>query len=132
MQRHNEKVNGETLMYVKLNTTGSIEAISDHPKDTYVPYRSDMKEALDHYLQHKQADVNGADKKSQTHNKIRTSDMHMIRVIDDLANALMTKGILTFNDLPREAVQKLLDRQSLRKDLSDLDLIGDEDESFMP
>ena len=53
-------------------------------------------------------------------------DVDFVRVTEDLIYTLIEKGLLQFTDLPREAQQKLQDRQSFRNRRLDgaLDLLG--------
>ena len=45
------------------------------------------------------------------------SDLSLVRVIEDLVDILIDKGVLSFTDLPVPAQQKLMGRRGLRKDL---------------
>jgi hypothetical protein len=56
------------------------------------------------------------------------SDLAMARVVEDLVNLLITKGVLRFTDLPEAAQKKLLARSEARTDLTNQSpLIGGED-----
>ncbi|MBN2644605.1 MAG: hypothetical protein JXR59_03925 [Desulfuromonadaceae bacterium] len=54
------------------------------------------------------------------------SDLPMVRVLDDLIEVLVSRGVLRFTDFPDEAQRKLLERRSLREQLNSLKLFGDE------
>lgn len=55
-------------------------------------------------------------------------DVEFIRVLEDLIDALLAKGVLRLTDLPPQALEKLNRRKSVRRRLRDsLDLIEDED-----
>lgn len=59
------------------------------------------------------------------------TDQALIRVVEDLVNALISKDILHFTDLPEAAQQKLLQRQSLRKSINALNLLGDDEQKLL-
>lgn len=55
-------------------------------------------------------------------------DASFIRVMEDLIDVLIEKGVLRLTDLPPEAQKKLLARKDLRRRLKGaLDLLGDRD-----
>jgi len=45
---------------------------------------------------------------------LSTSDLDLIRVLEDLVDVLIQKNIIRFTDLPDSAQQKLLNRKSAR------------------
>lgn len=61
--------------------------------------------------------------------QLKQSDLDMIRVLDDLVQVLMNKGVLRITDLPAAAQSKLLSRTQARVALGGLNrLIDDDDE----
>ena len=46
------------------------------------------------------------------------SDLAMARVLEDLIDLLMEKGVIQFTDLPSAAQRKLLDRTGLRREFA--------------
>lgn len=70
------------------------------------------------------------DELKQTIDRLNNSDIELIRVLDDLIELLINKKVIKFTDLPNEAQQKLLMRQTLRKKTNHLNLLDDEDDSF--
>lgn len=55
-------------------------------------------------------------------------DASFIRVMEDLIDVLIIKGVLRLTDLPNEAQRKLLARKDMRRRLKGaLDLLGDRD-----
>ncbi|PAT00667.1 MAG: hypothetical protein BSR46_01790 [Candidatus Dactylopiibacterium carminicum] len=55
-------------------------------------------------------------------------DADFIRVMEDLIDALISKGLLRLTDLPPQAQAKLLARKDRRRGLSNaLHLLGDKD-----
>jgi len=55
------------------------------------------------------------------------TDQDFIRVLEDVVNLLIDKGVFLFTDLPASAQQKILERQRLRRFASDrLQLLEDD------
>ena len=61
-------------------------------------------------------------------NQLKQSDLDMIRVLDDLVQVLMDKGVLRITDLPPAAQSKLLSRTQARVALGGLNRLIDDDE----
>jgi len=56
-------------------------------------------------------------------------DTEFIRVLEDLIDVLVAKGVINLTDLPPQALEKLSQRRSARRKLRNaLDLIQDEDD----
>lgn len=63
--------------------------------------------------------------------RLQQSDLEMVRVLEDLIEVLMSKGIISITDLPQAAQSKLINRTQARLKLSGLErLINDEDEGI--
>lgn len=60
--------------------------------------------------------------------QLKQSDLDMIRVLDDLVQVLMNKGVLRITDLPAAAQSKLLSRTQARVALGGLNRLIDDDE----
>jgi BMFP domain-containing protein YqiC len=60
--------------------------------------------------------------------RFKDSDLAFVRVLEDVIELLMDKGVITFMELPEAAQQKVIERQSLRRWLNGLDLVSREDE----
>ena len=57
--------------------------------------------------------------------KLADSDLDLIRVLEDVVELLIAKGVILFTELPQDAQQKIMRRQQLRARVSDLqNLIG--------
>lgn len=60
--------------------------------------------------------------------QLQQSDLDMIRVLDDLIQVLMSKGVIRITDLPPAAQSKLMNRTQAREALGGLSrLINDEE-----
>ena len=63
----------------------------------------------------------------QVANSLDESDQDFVRVLEDVVELLIARGVILFTDLPRSAQEKIMRRQKLRNELSgELDLIGDD------
>ena len=60
--------------------------------------------------------------------QLQQSDLDMIRVLDDLINVLISKGVLRITDLPEAAQAKLVGRSKARDSLGGLHRLINEDE----
>ena len=70
--------------------------------------------------------------RTATIQQLQQSDLNMVRVLEDLIEVLMSKGIISITDLPPAAQSKLLSRAQARQDLSGLEgLIGDDDDRLI-
>ena len=60
--------------------------------------------------------------------ELMRSDADMVRVLEDLIDVLIERGVIKFTDLPKPAQVKLLQRKDSRTNLAErLDLIGDDE-----
>jgi len=58
---------------------------------------------------------------------LAASDLDLIRVLEDVVELLIAKGVILFTELPADAQQKILRRQRLRARVSELEnLIGND------
>lgn len=56
------------------------------------------------------------------------SDLGIIRILEDLIDILIERGVIMFSDFPEPAQRKLLARRGLRKEFAYMDdLFGEED-----
>ena len=55
---------------------------------------------------------------TQGDDSLRSSDLDLVRVIEDLIEMLAAKGVILFTDLPPSAQAKILLRKRLRQDQS--------------
>ena len=64
--------------------------------------------------------------------QLQRSDLEMVRVLEDLIEVLMSKGVISITDLPHAAQTKLMNRAQARRQLSGLEgLINDDDEQLI-
>ena len=60
-----------------------------------------------------------------------SSDMKMIRAIEDVIDLLISKNVICITDLPAAVQTKLMERRSLRHSLNALNLIGEDEQGFI-
>lgn len=58
----------------------------------------------------------------------QASDLAFVRVLEDVIELLMDKGVISFTDLPEPAREKVMERQSLRHRLNGLQLVSGSDD----
>ena len=64
-------------------------------------------------------------------NIFESSDMKMIRAIEDVIDLLITKNVICITDLPAAVQTKLMERRSLRHSLNSLNLIGEDEQGVI-
>ena len=64
--------------------------------------------------------------------KLKDSDLELVRVLEDLVDVLVNRGVVRYTDLPEAARAKLHDRAQTRAKLDGLSgLLGDEEHKFI-
>ena len=98
------------MPYVSRNQEGKIEAIYDRPgPDAREKIALDNAELIEF--------LSRDGLKEYTKHLLEETDKSIIRVVDDLIQALLKKHILMITDLPLPAQEKLLSRQEARENL---------------
>ncbi|KJZ05797.1 MULTISPECIES: hypothetical protein [unclassified Halomonas] len=106
-------------MYVQRDGEGKLVCVSREPTATCDEFMAPDDQELLFFL----SDGNERNEQSQFH----ASDLAFVRVLEDVLDLLMDKGVISFTDLPDAARRKIMDRQSLRRRYNDVDLVGDDD-----
>lgn len=91
------------MPYVSKNKNNEVVAVSIEPSQECSIWVEDGDVELRSFLS--QWNRNSA---------LDDSDLEFIRVLEDLLDVLMDKGVFLFTELPDEAQAKLLQRQALR------------------
>ncbi|EHJ92385.1 hypothetical protein [Vreelandella boliviensis] len=104
------------MLYIKRNTSGEIVMLSKEQttecSETIAPDSPEVLAFL-------------ADQPGSTSHFI-ASDLAFVRVVEDILEVLLDKGIITFTDLPEAAQAKVMKRKSLRAK-NDVGLLSDDD-----
>ncbi|NMG36859.1 tryptophan synthase subunit beta like protein [Azoarcus sp. TTM-91] len=58
---------------------------------------------------------------------LASTDLRLVRVLEDVIDLLIARDLIRFTDLPQEAQDKLLQRRTLRAKLGGLDLLDSDD-----
>jgi hypothetical protein len=107
-------------MYIKRNAKGQIEQVSREANEECREFLPPGSPELQAFVGDDQLIGDATFSKS---------DLDFVRVLEDVINLLMDKGVIRFTDLPDPAQQKLINRQSLRKRANDVGLIGSDENS---
>lgn len=108
------------MAYIQRDPQGKIVAVYETPKtDAQESLPLDSPELLEYLIQSSSAD--------DALTVLSTSDITLIRVLEDLVNTLIDNKVILFTDLPLAAREKLASREKVRGHLSSLEnLIGDD------
>lgn len=104
------------MPFVRRDDRGSIVAISQVPGEGLELVAADEPE-LQRFLR----GIGGHAE------QLSATDQDFVRVLEDVVELLIDKGVILFTELPPSAQEKMLVRQQLRSRLgSRLDLLGDD------
>lgn len=104
------------MPFVRRDDRGSIVAISQVPGEGLELVAADEPE-LQRFLR----GIGGYAE------QLSATDQDFVRVLEDVVELLIDKGVILFTELPPSAQEKMLVRQQLRSRLgSRLDLLGDD------
>ncbi|MEP4149387.1 MAG: hypothetical protein ABJL54_19360 [Halioglobus sp.] len=104
------------MPYIKRDEQGNVVAMSVVMADGFEEEVAGDSPELTSFLSNQQAA-----------NTLDSTDQDFVRVLEDVVELLISKGIILFTDLPDSAQEKIMRRQKLRSEKSGkLDLIGDD------
>lgn len=104
------------MPFVQRDVSGQIVAVSQVPGDGMDVIAADDPE-LQGFL----------GQLGEEARQISATDQDFVRVLEDVVELLIGRGVILFTDLPESAQQKMLHRQRLRSNLTaSLDLLGDD------
>tara|TARA_R110002049_G_scaffold286297_1_gene468017 strand:- start:486 stop:824 length:339 start_codon:yes stop_codon:yes gene_type:complete len=109
------------MAYINRSTNGEITEVFETQQHAAQEYISLDNAELIEFIQ--QAGTNHTVKAV-----LSSSDVALIRVLEDLINTLIDKNVIQFTDLPLVAQGKLANREKIRGHLTSLDnLMADDD-----
>lgn len=112
------------MAYIDRNSDGEIIAVFD------VPQMDDQE-----YIAIDNAELINFIKQSANDNDVKkvlsSSDVAIVRVLEDLINTLIDKNIIQFTDLPLAAQAKLANREKIRGHLTSLENLMGDDEGIL-
>ena len=104
------------MPYIKRDEQGNVVAISAVAAEGFDEEVAGDSPELSSFLSNQQAA-----------NSLDASDQDFVRVLEDVVELLIAKGVILFTDLPESAQEKIMRRQKLRSERSgELNLIGDD------
>ena len=105
------------MPFVKRDGEGAITAVSQVGEAGFTEELPASDERLAEFL-------SGV---SDGRSSLDSTDQDFIRVLEDVVELLINKGIILFTDLPDSAQSKMMQRQRMRSELKDkLNLIGND------
>lgn len=108
------------MAYIRRDPEGKIIGVFDTPQDDAIEFLSPNAPELLNFL-------GQTDDANAARSLLSSSDQALIRVLEDLVNTLIDKGVILFTDLPPAAREKLANREKFRDHLSSLeDLMNDD------
>jgi len=107
------------MPYVRRGNHGEIAELLDSPSENAIEHLDADDPAILRFLE-RTAQV------SQVKRDLGSTDLDTIRVIEDLIEALLRKGVIHLADLPDSAKAKLGRRQELRRILRETPLMSDD------
>ncbi|BET40666.1 MULTISPECIES: hypothetical protein [Atlantibacter] len=113
------------MHYIERDSSGRIIRVAAAPFVGMTEEQQDFTPEMDEWLKKQDA-------RTATLLQLQRSDLEMVRVLEDLIEVLMTKGVISITDLPWAAQTKLMNRAQARRQLSGLEgLINDDDEQLI-
>lgn len=114
------------MPYVTRDSEGRITALHANPdNDTQEQLAADHPDLL--------AFVGSHVRLAEFRSELKSSDLELIRVLEDLITVLIDNGIIKLTDLPLAAQKKLSQRGELRSHLDGIgDMASDTDEILLP
>lgn len=112
------------MAYINRNTSGEIIAIFETSQTDGQEYVSIDNIELIEFIKR-------AASQNEAKSVLSTSDVELVRVLEDLINTLIDKNILHFTDLPLAAQSKLANREKIRGHLTSLDNLMADDEGLL-
>lgn len=111
------------MPYVSRDADGRINGVSDRPGPNATELLPSDHPDLVRFINEVSPD--------SMRQRLNQSDLEMARIAEDLIDVLIARNILNFTDLPREAQRKLVARQKLRRNLSALTTLVNEDDDIL-
>jgi hypothetical protein len=106
------------MPYIRRSEGGNIIAIGNEPLDGASEQMAPDAPELRSFLE----------KLDGGNDVFQTSDLKLIRAIEDVIDLLIQKNVICITDLPPAVQNKLMERRSLRCSLNALKLFGDDEQ----
>lgn len=114
------------MHYIERNIEGHITRIETTPFSGMTESCEELTTEINDWIRKKQVS-------QETLLQLQQSDLEMVRVLEDLIEVLMSKGVISITDLPSAAQTKLINRAHARQTLGGLEgLIEDNEDLITP
>lgn len=110
------------MPYVERDPSGNIVAVAV----AATPAAAEWLDAADPALAAFTRRVAAVPAASEALSALESTDLGLIRVLEDLIDTLLAKDVIRFTDLPIAAQNRLLQRRSLRESLNAVSLLDDD------
>jgi hypothetical protein len=107
------------MPYIRRNADGKIVELCDEPS-------ADVIEYLDPGEPEVQSHIERTQHYRRVKQDLLSTDLETVRVLEDLIEVLLSKGIITAADIPESAREKLDRRKQLRAVLRESPLVSDD------
>lgn len=107
------------MPYIQRNDHGEIIELCDAPSAEAIEFLDQAEPEVLSFLERTQ-------KISQLKRDLRSTDLETVRVLEDLIEVLLGKGVITEADIPDSARDKLDRRKQLRAALRESPLVSDD------
>lgn len=123
-----ERPRKTTMRHVVRNAQGQVQSVHLQPVPGSEPLPGDHPEVRAFVA----GEEDGAEVGTEGRASFESLDAGLVRVLEDLIDALLARNILRITDLPIEAQQKLFERKSFRSNhqKSALNLFGSAQDGF--
>lgn len=112
------------MVYVQRDAQGRLQRVEHQPFEGMTEHLAVESEELHTWLSREEV--------RNRLNKLKDSDLELIRVLEDLVGVLVEQGVIRYTDLPEAAQRKLQDRAEVRAGLGGLSgLLGDEEDHHL-
>jgi hypothetical protein len=107
------------MPYIRRNANAKIIELCDNPSAEAIEYLDPAEPEVQSYIEHTQ-------RNSRVKQDLLSTDLETVRVLEDLIEVLLSKGVITAADIPDSAREKLDRRKQLRAVLRESPLVSDD------
>jgi len=109
------------MPYVSRAENGEISGLHETPTASAIEYLDGSEPEVQHFIVR-------TERLGELKQDLVTSDNNMVRVLEDLIDVLIRKGVIATSDLPGAARDKLERRRKLRTEIRDAPIMHTTDE----
>jgi hypothetical protein len=109
------------MPYVSRGENGEISALHESPNPNAIEYLDANEPEVQHFIVR-------TERLGELKHDLVNSDTNMARVLEDLIDVLVRKGVIALSDMPAVARDKLERRRKLRTEIRDAPIMHTTDE----